>query len=616
MRITITPRRPIAPPAPAGGRHTSIAPANLQAVLDSAANAGQKGQAAWFCPPSWAEALALALPAYRPVVVDLTCGNGQLLMGARAPGTYHMLGCDIEALPPDPDDPSLAGAGEGARRADEGRWGNSNLASHFIQADLTQLAGYLHKAQWTADCFGLNFPFDHHWYRDRLAFLAESDCWTVSSAFDRHDGRTSKDTIDSTAAGMMLALDRMAMWGEGFVIANHSTVERLLFAKDAPHEALAAHIWCRLTVPFNICDQGSTRAPRVADGAPPSEGMQTDVLYFARSHYGGVNKEIRINGQSGTDSLAEAAELLKEVGQSRLSLRAGTTIRQYEGGHTANTVELWDAIGLEWRTVHNQNRSNDRRWNVWLNLDGTLDTNLTPFQEVAEPIKKEQYLRLHALKGKHPMQLILQKAERKELHHAVFGTTWRVAPAVIEAVQAALKEYDEVRAPLYPLSKIQRLGYLDDNDDILCLKNVYTHDILSSLGRPGEILQGGTVLFAAGQRYTIRTETIAIKRTGRKMNLTGQLDDVLWEGSELALFIKDNNGTERLFMDERLRAEDVRLSIQAEDAPSPIEFNLQQLADHFDIPEVPDVATKSPAAFQRNVELLQQIESIINYGSN
>jgi hypothetical protein len=119
-------------------------------------------------------------------------------------------------------------------------------------------------------------------------------------------------------------------------------------------------------------------------------------------------------------------------------------------------------------------------------------------------------------------------------------------------------------------------------------------------------------VFSAGQRYTIRTETIALKRTGKKLNLTGQVDEVLWEGSELALFIKDNNGAERLFMDERLRADDVRLSIQAEDAPSPIEFNLQQLADHFDIPEVPDVATKSPEAFKRNLELLHLIEEIVN----
>ena len=67
-------------------------------MLDSAANAVHKGQAAWLTPPAWAEALALALPSYRPVIVDLTCGNGQLLAGASAPGTFHRLGCDIEAL--------------------------------------------------------------------------------------------------------------------------------------------------------------------------------------------------------------------------------------------------------------------------------------------------------------------------------------------------------------------------------------------------------------------------------------------------------------------------------------------------------------------------------------
>jgi len=48
---------------------------------------------------------------------------------------------------------------------------------------------------------------------------------------------------------------------------------------------------------------------------------------------------------------------------------------------------------------------------------------------------------------------------------AVFGTSglggspWRVAPAVVEAVQGALAEYNSVRSPLYPLSQIQRLGY-------------------------------------------------------------------------------------------------------------------------------------------------------------
>ena len=116
----------------------------------------------------------------------------------------------------------------------------------------------------------------------------------------------------------------------------------------------------------------------------------------------------------------------------------------------------------------------------------------------------------------------------------------------------------------------------------------------------------------------MRTETLSVKRTGRKMNLTGELDDVQWEGSELALYIKSigtdgkDDGQEHLFMEERLRKSDVRLSIQAENDPSPIEYNLQQLVEHFDIPEVPDVASKDPAGYQRNLDLLTLIEEIVN----
>jgi hypothetical protein len=41
----------------------------------------------------------------------------------------------------------------------------------------------------------------------------------------------------------------------------------------------------------------------------------------------------------------------------------------------------------------------------------------------------------------------------------------------------------------------------------------------------------------------------SVSRSGRKMNLTGELDDVQWERSELALFIRDGDAIEQLFMD-------------------------------------------------------------------
>jgi hypothetical protein len=42
-----------------------------------------------------------------------------------------------------------------------------------------------------------------------------------------------------------------------------------------------------------------------------------------------------------------------------------------------------------------------------------------------------------------------------------------------------------------------------------------------------------------------------------------------------------------------------------------IDFTLQQLIEHFTIPDVPDVATLNPELHQRNLDLLHEIEEII-----
>jgi hypothetical protein len=62
------------------------------------------------------------------------------------------------------------------------------------------------------------------------------------------------------------------------------------------------------------------------------------------------------------------------------------------------------------------------------------------------------------------------------------------------------------------------------------------------------------------------TDTSSVTRTGQKMNVTGSLDDLSWEGSELALFIRDADGIERLFMEDHLSQENVRQP-QASKAP-------------------------------------------------
>jgi hypothetical protein len=205
------------------------------------------------------------------------------------------------------------------------------------------------------------------------------------------------------------------------------------------------------------------------------------------------------------------------------------------------------------------------------------------------------------------MQLVIQRAHRVALQQAAFGSTrglrFRVHPALQQAVAQAMAAYERERAPLYPLNPIQRLGYLDEQDDIRCLKN----------------LDG----FAAGSRYPINSQTLLVKRHGTKVNVCGGRDQMQWDGQELALWITDDTGQRRLFMDGRLRDPDVTVQAEVPGArklmhamgvnhePCAIDFTLQELVAHFEIPEVDDVAKLNPVQYQKNLELLAEIERMV-----
>ena len=54
-----------------------------------------------------------------------------------------------------------------------------------------------------------------------------------------------------------------------------------------------------------------------------------------------------------------------------------------------------------------------------------------------------------------------------------------------------------------------------------------------------------------------------------------------------------------------------KLCWQGCDGKGQIDFTLQQLIEHFTIPDVPDVATLNPERHQRNLALPHEIEEII-----
>ena len=546
---------PANPPPADGARRSGISGRNLQEHLDSARNAGSKGQAQWPTPTMWGRALACALPGFRPCIAALTCGTGQLLAGIAAPSTREQLGCDIEAV----DAPGTA----------------------FINADLTRLYPLLKAVNWQADLFALNPPWDLHWYRDRLAGLDKSICPAVGAAFAAHDGRTTRDTIDSTVATLCIALDRSSPFGEGLLIANEATLQRQILGPGAPHAALVAHIWAHLVIEGNICESKDQSG----------SDFKTGVIYFARTHASGCRLERYI--QAGPDAVDRGRHAVTEFQRERITRRRGASIRNFTGAYTETTAKLWQACADEWALQTEATARTRPQWNIYLQPDGTIATALSLYDVNSGRVNPSEAARLHSLNGRHPMSLVLQRAERRELERAALGGIFRVAPAVQDAVRQAISEYHAERSPLYPLKPIQRLGYLDENDDILCLKDIGHR-------------------YLAGHRYKLRTETVSLKRAGEKMNLQGELDAVEWSGSELAIFIAGESGDEYLFMDEWLRSRDVVLSIQKEGEPSPIAHTLQQLVDHFEIPEVPDISVTRPAEYERNLSLLAQIEEICN----
>ena len=562
-------------------RKSSIAPAAVQTLFDSAANAASKGQAQWFTPIEWARILSLPLNDYRPVIADLTCGNGRLLAGAAGrPQKQNtvLLGCDLDS--------SVLNGGP-----------------HAVSGDITRFYPLLCAVDWKCDAFILNPPWDLHWYREPLSRLADSECPAVREAFAAHDGRTPRDTIDSTIATLGIALDRSSTVGEGFLIGNEATLQRLLFAKGAPHAALVQHIWAHLAIEGNIC------SPKVG----PSGDFKTGIIWFARGHSRGptlnrafANSNLRPDDKDLPGLVRRICDQLKS---DRLLQREGPEAASYLC--TQNCQELWQAAKEEHE--REQGLSKTPPYNIWLDDHGgrdavTIRTHLNLFDSVR--VDKTAAAALHALNGRQPIQLVVQRSQRQALLDAVkCGSPWRVDPALELAVEAAIAEYNRVRAPLYPLPKIQRLGYLDEQDDILCCK---------SFGNPAG------AHFVAGSRYFLRSTTVATKRSGTKVNNLGLLDDVEWNGQELAFFITDQSGVERCFMEGRLREEKVKINLirpgskgrkdrDLEDECA-IDFTLQQLVEHFVIPEVPDVATRLPEQYAAHRQTMLDIARLVMGG--
>lgn len=625
---------------------TNIRSEILQQFLESAANAAEKGMSQFFTPPEFGRWCAQALPRCRPTIVDLNCGNGQLLQACALNdgGLTTLLGSDI--------DPTRSADGVHLRR---------------ITCDATKLHGWLAEINFKADLFALNPPWRLHWHKERLQDLAESDCDAVRDAFAEHEPGAPRDTIDSTVATLMMALDRCTRAGEGLLIANNNTLDRLIFNPDAPFKILSKHIWARVIVPGNPMtgiDKAKWHDKPDASGAVTE--FKTGVIYFAANHtVGTTHYEI---------SAAQLATFLSQPNPVDRVLRMGSEVRQAYFAHE-DTVELWEAAREQVKEMEGGASIPTSRYNLFL-VGDRIVTQLSLFASKSTKTNKAEAERMFKLNGKTPMEMVLQRNQRDDLLHVLDHSAWKIEPALREAVAEAVRQYHAARAPLYPLPEIQRLGYLDEQDAIECKRDlslqrhvvlyhleseagehiIYTPDkkvhcdfddikeAKKELKRVNDELvtrhPSLVTCCRAGQKYSIRTQTVQVTRTTYKPNsFTGETEELEFTGQELAIFIgnklrppsssssssksEDDDFEEFCFMDGKLRDGKTKIAearqqkssrraqrYQREPDAIPIDFALQQLIEHFIIPEVPDVATNNPEVYRDNLKRLEEIEQL------
>ena len=517
---------------------------NLQAVLDSGANTVRVGRQQYFTPPEIAAALMAPLPRVHPLAVDLQMGQGSLLL---ASGAKTCLGIDIDSRL--------------ARRPP-----NASPDFHTLCADLTEVAPLLVEVDWKADLFVLNPPFSIQWHTERLAHLAGSHIAAVSQTFDASARHT-----DSTLATFMLALDRMTYKGEGLLICNEATAIRFFGNPDAvlPFDTfpLRHHIWTWLSLPPGVF--------------PDTHPFTTAVLYFSRRHCSA--NPVHLSAADATPAAISRA--LAPACYHRSVWKTGNQVHQpFDCSDTA-TLDAFNAVKAEYLSRHSDK---PRPWNIWLQPDGTIARHLTPFQAHSHVLPKGAVANLNAIAGKSPLELVVQKATRVSLQQAVTGGIWVVQPELITAVHDAITAYNSVRAPFYPLNSMQRIGYLDEEDTILC-----TSPIASEKGKP---------LFVPGARYPLESATAKVERASTRINFVGEEEQLTISGQELCFWIKDELGQRHSFISPPAAANNTP------ERSHPLEH----LPLHFEIPEVPDVAQVHAARFQANLAALQALELRIN----
>lgn len=131
--------------------------------------------------------------------------------------------------------------------------------------------------------------------------------------------------------------------------------------------------------------------------------------------------------------------------------------------------------------------------------------------------------------------------------------------------------------PIRPLTPLQRLAWIEDTR-LACTQSLTHPD--------------GTLMFQAGESYPVLAHLTKVIWREEKTVADGSKGLIECSGFESAFRVTDRGGTDRWFVEHRLGR-------QTEITPlSDHDFNIQELLEHFEIPDVPDLAVERKAEYE------------------
>lgn len=494
--------------------------ASSASVLDRNFHGGNtKGAQQWYTPEVAAKLVARVIGASTPVF-DPTAGSGALLRFFDTPNSF---GVEI--------DPDQIKASEGTYTA--------------IQGDIQHAYTLLRRTE-SFDAIVMNPPFGLDWEEPTL-----------------RDGQPT----NSALLTLMMALRLLDTDGQFAFIAGKGR-----FHKYIANKPDASGIYAVIECPDLF--EGTVTEAVIAFGVHPECRKQVR----RRDPEKGVVYE----DTEGFEVREVPKGMLDLVGDWIIEKRNEATGSQafYASGHLAyRKVENFKAIQTEYNKRLKERLNADATREYDVSMFGTGGTNLDIKISAFNRLVLNKLNKLHEvtrLDGSSFNYFIQNERDWNILTGLEADGLISIDPRVKEKVAAVLVDTHRVLCPLYPLQKVQRLGFLTDIETLLCTES--------------DPAKG----FDKGVRYDLRTQQIVIKTTEeRPVQIKSGKNKGEWENRTFEAYraVMQITIGHWKFTDSERDAEDI-----------------QYLLDHFELPDPGDVSTRFPEETEAMRKLLREIE--------